>query len=173
MNHFKYSYYSSALALLSLQIACQEKPKQGKVPAIPVKAMERPVEDTVLKESILPKLSKLDSVDQANAKSVQQSDEVTKAYVNLSSKDSTIRLQANIRLDHRFFGYEEADTQSTKLLLFSIFTNDVEHNPFQLKLGAYYDTSGLESKGLKLKYAGLKGDFVAAKIMDATDIPVN
>jgi len=172
MNHFKYSYYSSALALLALQIACQEKPKQAEAPVSSSKAMEKAVEDTAPKKSISLKTSKLDSIDQANAQSVLESDEITKAYVNLSARDSLIRLHANIRIDHRFFGYEEADKQATKLLLFSIFTNDVEHNPFQLKLGAYYDTSDLESKGLKLKYAGLKGDFVAAKIIDATDTPV-
>lgn len=172
MNHFKYSYYIGALIFLSLQIACQEKPKQGETPVSSSKAMEKPAEDTAPKESISPKPSKLDSIEQANAKSVQESDEVTKAYVNLSSKDSIIRLHSNIRLDHRFFGYEEADTHSTKLLLFSIFTNDVKDNPFQLKLGAYYDTSGLDSKGLKLKYVGTKGDFVEAKFIDATDIPV-
>jgi hypothetical protein len=173
MKHFKYNYYSSALLLLSLQIACQEKPKQGETPVSSSKTMENLADDTASQESISPKPSKLDSIDQANAQSVQESDEITKAYVNLTSRDSTIRLHANIRIDHRFFGYEQADTQATKLLLFSIFTDDVEHNPFQLKFGAYYDTSGLESKGLKLKYAGLKGDFVAAKIMDATNIPVS
>ena len=172
MNDFKYNYYIGALLLLSLQIACQEKSKRGEAHITPAKATESPVKDTVLRESLLPKRSKLDSVDHANAQSVLESDEVTKAYVNLSSKDSIIRLHSNIRLDHRFFGYEEADTHSTKLLLFSIFTNDVKDNPFQLKLGAYYDTSNLDSKGSKLKYVGTNGDFVEAKFIDATDIPV-
>lgn len=172
MNHFKYSYYIGALILFSLQIACQEKSKPQETRVAPAKAMERPIKNTVPKDSTLPKRSKLDSIDHANAQSVLESDEVTKAYVNLTSRDSTIRLHSNIHIDHRFFGYEQADTHAKKLLLFSIFTDDVEHNPFQLKLGAYYDTSGLESKGLKLKYAGLKGDFVEAKFIDATDIPL-
>ncbi|WP_313183174.1 hypothetical protein [Sphingobacterium siyangense] len=172
MNHFKYSYYIGALILLSLQIACQEKSKPQEAHLAPAKTTERPVKDTVLKDTALPKHAKLDSIDHANAQSVLESDEVTKAYVKLTAKDSIIRLHSNIRIDHRFFGYEQADTQAKKLLLFSIFTNDVEHNPFQLKLGAYYDTSGLDSKGSKLKYVDTKGDFVQAKFIDSTDIPV-
>lgn len=172
MNHFKYSYYIGALILLSLQIACQEKSKPQEAPVAPAKAMERPAKDTVLKDSALPRRSRLDSIDHANAQSVLESDEVTKAYVKLTSKDSIIRLHSNIRIDHRFFGYEQADMHAKKVLLFSIFTNDVADNPYQLKLGAYYDTSDLDSKGSKLKYAGTKGDFVEAKFIDATDIPV-
>ncbi len=172
MNHFKYSYYIGALILLSLQIACQEKPKQRETPVSSGKAMEKPAEDTAPKERISPKSSKLDSIDHANAQSVLESDEVTKAYVKLTAKDSIIHLHSNIRIDHRFFGYEQADIGSKKILLFSIFTNDVEDNPYQLKLGAYYDTSGLGSKGSKLKYVGTKGDFVQAKFIDSTDIPV-
>jgi len=172
MNHFKYSYYIGALILLSLQIACQKKSKQVKVQVTATKAIEKPIQDTVLKERISPKRSKLDSIDHDNAQSVLESDEVTKAYVKLTAKDSIIHLHSNIRIDHRFFGYEQADIGSKKILLFSIFTNDVEDNPYQLKLGAYYDTSGLGSKGSKLKYVGTKGDFVQAKFIDSTDIPV-
>ena len=172
MNHFKYSYYIGALILLLLQIACHEKSKQSEAQVTLTKVTERPVRDTILKDSDLPKRSKLDSIDHANAQSVLESDEVTKAYVKLTSKDSIIRLHSNIRLDHRFFGYDQADVHAKKLLLFSIFTNDVEHNPYQLKLGAYYDTSDLDSKDSKLKYVGTKGDFVQAKFIDSTDIPV-
>ncbi len=50
MNHFKYSYYSSALALLALQIACQEKPKQAEAPVSSSKAMEKAAADTAPKK---------------------------------------------------------------------------------------------------------------------------
>jgi hypothetical protein len=85
----------------------------------------------------------LDSVDKANNESVITSgDNITKAYV--SASDSSISLASNMRQDHRIFGYEKPDTKSKRLLLLSVFTNDVENNPFGCELGAYYDTSGME-----------------------------
>jgi hypothetical protein len=69
-----------------------------------------------------------------------------------------------MRRDHRIFGYAAPDTKSERLLLLSIFTSDVENNPFQCKLGAYYDTGGMD--GVGLKYAGTAGDFVKALATD-------
>lgn len=37
-------------------------------------------------------------------------------------KDSTMWLTADIKLDHRIFGYERPDTTSGKLILLSVFT---------------------------------------------------
>lgn len=105
-----------------------------------------------------------------NASVIASADDVTRAYVDLNSSDSLISLHANMRLDHRIFGYEKPDNRSKKLLLLSIFTNDVKNNPFKLPLGAYYETSGLDEHGLQLKYSSSETDFVQAKLIDATNI---
>lgn len=103
----------------------------------------------------------LDSIDKANNESVMASgDQITRAFVSLKERDSTITLVPNMRQDHRFFGYAKPDITSERLLLLSIFTNDVENNPFGCKLGAYYGTSNLEN--LQLKYKATEGNFVKA-----------
>jgi|SRR6478735_6241820 len=88
--------------------------------------------------------------------------ESNKAYVSLS--DSSISLRANMRLDHRFFGYEKPDTSSKRLLLLSIFTNDVKDNPFKCELGSYYDTYGL--KEFSLKYVSTEEEFIKAEFIN-------
>lgn len=116
----------------------------------------------------LKKLTKLDSIDKANNESVVASgDNINKAFVSLKNGDSTINLIANIRQDHRIFGYAKPDIKSERLFLLSIFTNDVENNPFGCKLGAYYDTSGMEN--LTLKYNSTTGNFVKATATDASN----
>ncbi len=113
-------------------------------------------------------LTKLDSIDKVNNESVVASgDNVTRAFVPLKYKDSTIYLTANIRKDHRVFGYTKPNIKSERLLLLSVFTNDVENNPFRCKLGAYYDTGGMEE--LKLKYISTTGNFVKATATDKTN----
>lgn len=103
-----------------------------------------------------------DSLDAANAKAVSADPGfIQKAYI---STDSTIWLIANMRKDHRFFGYEKANTNSTKLILFSIFTNDVAGNPYQLQYGAFYQTSGMENR--LLKYVSTEGKFIQAHLLD-------
>lgn len=110
-------------------------------------------------------LSKLDSIEKANNESViNVGSNITKAYVSLKDGDSIIYLQANIRKDHRIFGYATPDIKSERLLLFSVFTNDVENNPFGCKLGAYYDTNRMD--GLDLKYAATLGNFIKATATD-------
>ncbi len=106
----------------------------------------------------------LDSIEATNNASVVASgNRVTKAYV--SKEDSTIDLRADIRLDHRIFGYASPDIKSQKLLLFSIFTNDVEENPFGCHLGSYYDTDGMQN--IKLKYLESVGQFIKAVAIES------
>lgn len=114
------------------------------------------------------KLTKLDSIEKVNNESVVASgDNITKAFVFLKDGDSTIHLTANIRQDHRIFGYAKPDIKSERLLLLSVFTNDVENNPFDCKLGAYYDTGGMDE--LTLKYVSTTGNFVQATATDKTN----
>ena len=111
------------------------------------------------------KLTNLDNIDKENNKSVLASgDNITKASVDLKNQDSTINLTANIRKDHRIFGYAKPTVNSERLLLLSVFTNDVEHNPFDCKLGAYYDTAGM--KEMTLKYISTSGKYVKAAAID-------
>ncbi len=106
-----------------------------------------------------------DSIDKENNESVVASgDNITKAVVRLTDGDSTISLTAYIRKDHRIFGYAGPDTNSERLLLLSIFTNDVQNNPFGCTLGAYYDTIGMGA--LTLKYSSTNGTFVKAHAID-------
>ncbi len=96
-------------------------------------------------------------------------DNITKAII---FKDSTIFLKANIRRDHRIFGYAKPNLNSEKLILISVFTSDVKDNPFNCRFGAYYDTSGMDD--MELKYVGLRGDFIEANIVqnDTISMPI-
>ncbi|VBB43666.1 conserved exported hypothetical protein [uncultured Paludibacter sp.] len=121
--------------------------------------------DTTKTNQATEKLNKLDSIEKANNESIIASgDNITKAFVFLKDGDSTINLTANIRQDHRIFGYAKPDVKSERLLLLSVFTNDVENNPFGCRLGAYYDTGGINE--LTLKYNSTTGNFVKATAID-------
>lgn len=112
----------------------------------------------------------LDSIEAANNKSVLASgDDVTKAWVNLGRGDSTIHLQADIKKDHRFYGYAHPDIRSERLILFSIFTNDVSGNPFKCKLGAYYNMQ--ESDSVSVKYLSTDNGFVKTTVTGKTNTP--
>lgn len=101
---------------------------------------------------------------------ITNNDDLTKAYIMLSKGDSAVYLQSNIRKDHQIYGYQKPNINSRKLILFSVFTSDVDKNPHQLPLGAYYETSGLAREGFKLKYTKTVGDFIETIFKDATNI---
>ena len=110
----------------------------------------------------------LDSIEKVNNERIVASGvDITKAIVFLKEGDSTINLIANIKQDHRFFGYAKPDIKSERLLLLSVFTDDVENNPFGCKLGAYYETAGMGE--LTLKFISSNGNFVKAVAIDKTN----
>ena len=114
------------------------------------------------------KIANLDSIDRINNESVMASgNDITRAFVFLKDGDSSISLTANIRKDHRVFGYAKPDIKSERLLLLSVFTNDVEHNPFGCRLGSYYDTGGMED--IKLKYLGKVDGFIKAVAIEKSN----
>ncbi len=116
-------------------------------------------EDIINTNQVTEKQTKLDSIEKSNNESVIASGkDITTAFVFLKNGDSTISLTVNIRKDHRIFGYAKPDIKSERLLLLSVFTNDVENNPFDCKLGAYYDTGGMDE--LTLKYNSKTGNFI-------------
>lgn len=86
--------------------------------------------------------------------------------IPLSRGDSALYLTANMRADHRIFGYSEPNTRSEKLLLFSIFTNEVEKNPFRCKYGSYYDI-GNYSQSFSLKYKSKENNFIKVQLTDS------
>ena len=90
----------------------------------------------------------LDSLDIANKKSITDNPYLfNKAYI--SPTDSIVGVGADMKKDHRFFGYEKPDTTSKRVILFSIFTSDVDGNPFDMELGSHYDTNSIEDFTLK------------------------
>lgn len=108
--------------------------------------------------------TKTDSIDFVNNQVIIDSEdkELNKALIEIS--DSSITITANIRLNHRIFGFSEPNKNSKRMLLLSVFTDDVENNPFECKLGAYYDTSNMANK--KIKYLSTIKDFIKAQIID-------
>jgi hypothetical protein len=90
----------------------------------------------------------LDSLDNANQKFINSSAQ-QKTKLHIAKRDSSLDLKANIRLDHRIFGYSQPNTKSKRLFLLSVFTSDVEKNPFNCDLGAYYETNEINKFSLK------------------------
>ena len=73
--------------------------------------------DTIKANQATEKQTKLDSIENANNESIVASgDNITKAFVFVKDGDSTISLTANIRQDHRIFGYAMPDIKSERLL---------------------------------------------------------
>ena len=129
-----------------LFIACGQarvEPKTGDVQSVKT--------DSIPPESTRQPEPALEPIDMANA---------TKAYIG---KDSVIVLTANIRQDHRIIGYEKPATDSRKLILFSVFTAEVEGNPFHCPYGAYYGTDNMEQQ--LLKFIQNEGDYKKVAIL--------
>jgi hypothetical protein len=106
-----------------------------------------------------------DSMDKKNTAIIlQDGDFITKATV--SKKDSIISIIGRLGpgySDYRIFGYKKNDSRSRKMILISIFTDDVKNNPFLCPFGAYYQTSDM--KNMQLKYLSKKGCYIKAAII--------
>lgn len=89
----------------------------------------------------------------------------TKGYIDKKTKE--FWLTANIRADHKIFGYSSPSVSSKKLILFSVFTSDVKDNPYQCPLGAYYQTSDLKN-GDKIIYKAAAGKFYKMEFIPPT-----
>jgi len=107
-------------------------------------------------------LTWLESIDRANAKTIARDDSNNIQKATIFQDNGLMQLTANMRLDYRIFGYDKPDSKSKKMMLLSIFTNDVDGNPFNCQFGAYYQTSDMP--GMKLIYVASEGDFVKANI---------
>ncbi len=92
--------------------------------------------------------------------SIKIIEEIDSEYMG---KDDNIWITANMKKDHRIFGYKNKDINSTKMILLSIFTNEVKNNPFDCKYGAYYETNGMND--FKLKYIATENNFLRIEII--------
>jgi hypothetical protein len=88
---------------------------------------------------------------------------VEKEYKGFIEKDNTIWIPQGMNREHRIFGYQNKNTGSKKLILLSIFTKDVENNPYSCKYGAFYHTQGMD--GLIIKYISTENDFMKMAII--------
>jgi hypothetical protein len=120
--------------------------------------------DSVKKPKIqITQNNKLETIEKENSKINEEDEE----YINkalISKNDSLIWLGVNMKRDHRIFGFEKPDLKSKRLILISIFTNDVENNPFNLPYGAFYDTNDMN--GIELKFKGNFGDFAKVELVN-------
>lgn len=153
------SSFAKKFALFSVVLCAAGCSDPGRInpPAQKHKAL---VEDTVIKKNI-PEHGPV-STDTAGIIKQEpiSDDQLNKASVSM--KDSTIWLTAHMRLDHRIFGYEEPDSNSRKMILLSIFTNDVSGNPYKCPYGSYYETN--EMDGFKLKFVSDGDIFIRANV---------
>ncbi len=88
--------------------------------------------------------------------------EIQKAKI--SKNDSLLWVDANINRDYQIFGYEQPDTSARKLIVFSVFTYDVQDNPYQCPSGAYYGSYDLENS--QIKYKGEVALFIIADFIE-------
>ncbi|NTE04450.1 hypothetical protein G6M26_05760 [Agrobacterium tumefaciens] len=107
--------------------------------------------------------TQIDKPDTIRNKQATQMNEdaFQKASVNL--QDSSLVVYGNIREDYRIFGYEQPDTNSRKLIFFSVFTTDVKGNPYHCPYGAYYATSDMINS--EIKYLSSTGNFIKANFI--------
>ena len=117
-----------------------------------IKSMSRDTVKATQTKTILPENEANDLIND---------DFIQKAIVYRS--DSSLNMFENIRADYKIFGYQAPDTNSRKLLLVSVFTKDVEGNPYNCEYGSYYGSNFME--GITIKYVKSTGNFVEANLI--------
>jgi len=114
---------------------------------------------SVVKQDLL--VTKLSYINVENKINDVDLEKYPDRYSKLIHMDDKLYLVANIRKDHRIFGFAKPSYDSDLMILFSIFTNDVEGNPFTCLIGSYYDTS---IPSIEIKYLQDIDDFVKTKV---------
>jgi hypothetical protein len=150
-----------AIFLVLLFTSCGNTERAKQADPIEAKVDTTVKKDTIVKIEPVPK-----SVSNTGFSDHLDLDNIQKATV--SKSDSLIWLTANMKFDHRMIGYDQPDTNSKKMILFSIFTRDVKDNPFNCPLGSYYSTSDMENT--KLKFIGNAGSFIKASIIKDNNV---
>lgn len=105
-----------------------------------------------------------EEVDACNG-SVKIIEEIDSQYMGKAfiEKDNSIWMTRSMKKEHRIFGYKNKSIYSEKMILLSVYTNEVENNPFGCKYGAFYDTNGM--KDMELKYVATENDFLKIEII--------
>jgi hypothetical protein len=80
-----------------------------------------------------------------------------------SLRDSLFIITANIHADYRIIGYSKPDVCSSRQILFSVFTKDVDQNPYHCQYGAFYSTSG-GFQNMSIKFRAIFKGFVRADL---------
>jgi len=112
------------------------------------------------KRIITTKVDKPDTIRNIEATQMSE-DAFQKAIISL--QDSSLVVYGNIREDYRIFGYEKPDTNSRKLIFFSVFTTDVKGNPYRCPYGAYYASTDMINS--EIKYLSNAGNFIKANFI--------
>lgn len=130
-------------------------------------------ENTIKKDSVSLKKSEdtLVNILQTPTPPIVELEELNDSNLNkitipLSRQDSSLLLTSDMHADHRIFGYAKPDVTSEKLILFSVFTSEVEKNPSRCKFGSYYEIQGNSDK-FSLKFKAKKKDFVHVILTDS------
>ncbi|WP_375238091.1 lysozyme inhibitor LprI family protein [Aurantibacter sp.] len=84
----------------------------------------------------------------------------SRAYIE---KDSTIWIPENIHSELKIFGYQDKNIESKKMILISVFTNDVENNPYNCEYGSYYHTQSMSD--IVLKYLSTQEVFMEVAVL--------
>jgi len=124
-------------------------------------------ENVPVKNDSVKKRINLDSLDKANSDEMTTEEEYWNK-IEIRSRDSLLFLNSQMRLDHRVFGYKKPNTKSERLIFLSVFTTDVEGNPFRCKYGSHYSTT--LGDGRELKYVSTENNFVKTVLLDHKNV---
>lgn len=83
--------------------------------------------------------------------------------LEISKKENSINLYQSKNKEFRIFGFEKASKNSKKLILFSIWTFDVENNACNCKFGSYYYIGN--ENGVDLNFIREYGSFIEAAVI--------
>jgi hypothetical protein len=106
----------------------------------------------------------LDSIEKENLQIIEMSNNSTKKLI-ISNFDSSISLIADVKFYHRIFGYDAPNLKSKRKILISIFTNEVENNPYGCEYGSYYQTADVLE--YSMKFISKEKEFMKVKISRA------
>lgn len=89
-------------------------------------------------------------------------DEQNILKAEISKGDGSFTVFGDIKKDYRIFGYEQPDTNSKRLIVFSVFTRDVQGNPYKCDYDAFYATSSMKNSHITFK--SVAGSFVKTEL---------
>lgn len=149
------------MALCFLAMSCGNKNNKTVKTRLPDTSKTDSVAKIEPNDHISPaKVHKPDTIRNVEATQMN-GDAFQKAIISL--QDSSLMVYGNIREDYRIFGYEQPDTNSRKLIFFSVFTTDVKGNPYHCPYGAYYSTTDMTNS--EIKYLSNAGNFIKANFI--------